>query len=218
MSEAGPAPDADLEDYEQEISQDDSAHEERQEIGDDGHGDDGDDSDADDGHQFGSPEADHRAERRGLSTDALAEELEEAMTTMSQLQDRNRQWRGRVLQMKRDGAAKDETIARLEQQVQELQERLALALLAGGPPPAPGKDSSGDSTSVAMPTTPIAGLGGMLKPNCCVSSRQETLTIAARSHAVIVVDVPERAVLWFRFWLRRPRGWPPTEGISRSSL
>ena len=72
MSEAGPAPDADLEDYEQEISQDDSAHEERQEIGDDGHGDDGDDSDADDGHQFGSPEADHRAERRGLSTDALA--------------------------------------------------------------------------------------------------------------------------------------------------
>ena len=41
MSEAGPAPDADLEDYEQEISQDDSAHEERQEIGDDGHGDGG---------------------------------------------------------------------------------------------------------------------------------------------------------------------------------
>eukprot|EP00936_MAST-01D_sp_MAST-1D-sp1_P001310 g1310.t1 len=207
MDEGGPAPDVDGERYEQGIHQDSSMHDDHPKGLDDRHGAENDDSDDAGGHQFGSPETDHRAERRGLSTDALAEELEEAMATVTQLQDRNRQWRGRVLQMKRDGAAKDETIARLEQQVQELQERLALALLADAPTPAHGNDSNDEGRSVGMPTTPIAGLGGMLKPNCCVSSRQETVTVAARSHATIVVDVPERAMLWFRFWLRRPRGW-----------
>eukprot|EP00936_MAST-01D_sp_MAST-1D-sp1_P000115 g115.t1 len=207
MDEDGPATDVDLEHYEQGIDHNSSMHDDHLERRHERHGGENDDSDDAGGHQFGSPETDHRAERRGLSTDALAEELEEAMATVTQLQDRNRQWRGRVLQMKRDGAAKDETIARLEQQVQELRERLALALLADAPSPTHDRDSNNEGSSDGMPTTPIAGLGGMLKPNCCVSSRQETLTVAARSHAVIVVDVPERAVLWFRFWLRRPRGW-----------
>eukprot|EP00937_MAST-01D_sp_MAST-1D-sp2_P005999 g5999.t1 len=100
----------------------------------------GEDDVSDGGEQVsgGTPGID----RSELSADQLVEELEEALSVVEQLQARNRQWRQRVLDMKREGIEKDGSIALLQERVRGLEGRLALAFLAQAPA-APGAVMSG---------------------------------------------------------------------------